>query len=235
MSRIHDMGGRFGEGAIPDKDDETVFHQDWHATALAITITSGSLGKWNIDVGRHAREALRPRDYARFSYYERWMAALANLLVDHDILTSDDLVRATHLAEGTAMPTTPAPLHDKAIRADAVYPSQLTIAPYTRDTGTDPLFRPGDRVRTTNYNPNPHISGGHTRLPSYAMGRVGTVVMYHGAHVLPDSNAHFMGEAPEPLYAIEFTARDLWESDAEEDGDSMVLDLWQNYLQKETP
>ncbi|MDG1459223.1 MAG: nitrile hydratase subunit beta [Pseudoprimorskyibacter sp.] len=234
MSRIHDMGGRFGEGAIPDKDDTTVFQHHWHATALAVTITSGSLGRWNIDAGRHAREALRPRDYARFSYYERWMAALADLLVERGILTSDDIIRAAHLAEGTITPTAPAPLHDKAIRADAIYRSQVTIAPYTRDTGPNPLFQPGDRVRTASYSPNTRVHGGHTRLPTYAMGRTGTVVMRHGTHVLPDSNAHFMGEAPEPLYAIEFAARDLWDDAAEDAGDSMVLDLWQSYLEKVT-
>ncbi|MDU8927258.1 nitrile hydratase subunit beta [Alisedimentitalea sp. MJ-SS2] len=235
MSRIHDMGGRFGEGTIPDKDDAEVFHHDWHATAMAVTVSSGFLGGWNIDAGRHAREALRPRDYARFSYYERWMAALADLLVERGFLSTDDLIRAGQLADGTATANAPKPLHEKAIRPADVAPSQVKITPYSRDSGPEPLFQIGDRVRTANYSPNTTIHGGHTRLPGYAMGRTGTVVMRHGNHVLPDSNAHFMGEAPEPLYAVEFAAVDLWDGDAEDAGDSMVLDLWQSYLERAAP
>ena len=49
--------------------------------------------------------------------------------------------------------------------------------------------------------------------------------------LIPDGK----GEAPEPLYAVEFTARDLWNGDAEEEDDSMVLDLWQSYLTKANP
>ena len=37
MSRVHDMGGRFGDGAVlPEAEDER-FHADWHARALAVT------------------------------------------------------------------------------------------------------------------------------------------------------------------------------------------------------
>ena len=58
MSRAHDMGGRFGDGAvIPEPEDEK-FHADWHKRALAVTLATGTLGKWNIDRSRHARERL---------------------------------------------------------------------------------------------------------------------------------------------------------------------------------
>ena len=63
MSRVHDMGGRFGDGAVVPDDEAERFHTDWHARALALTLASGSLGKWNIDVSRHARECLSPQDY----------------------------------------------------------------------------------------------------------------------------------------------------------------------------
>ena len=79
MSRVHDMGGRFGDGAVNASDDAT-FAQDWHARALALTLAAGALGQWNIDISRHARERLSPKDYTRFSYYEKWMGGLAELL-----------------------------------------------------------------------------------------------------------------------------------------------------------
>jgi nitrile hydratase subunit beta len=234
MSRIHDMGGRFGDGTIPDKDDAVVFHADWHAKAMATTIACGALGAWSIDASRHARECLVPAEYARFSYYEKWMAALADLLVGRNLLTRADLERAAQVAEARAPAKTGTGLSDKALRGEAVAQAMRTVAPYVRNTGPAAIFDVGDRVRTASYNPNRRVPGGHTRLPGYAMGRVGTVVMLHGNHVLPDSNAHFAGEAPEPLYAVEFSASDLWDGDAEDTGDCMVLDLWQSYLEPET-
>jgi hypothetical protein len=68
---------------------------------------------------------------------------------------------------------------------------------------------------------------GHTRLPRYARGKTGTVVATHGAHVFPDTNAHGLGESPQPLCTVRFEARELWGVD----GDPVHLDLWESYLQ----
>ncbi len=231
MSRIHDMGGRFGDGPIPQKDDAQVFHSDWEAHAMAITVLSGAIGAWNIDASRHARETLRPRDYARFTYYEKWLAALADLLVKQGLATAEE-IRA---ALGDAPPSDAAPLHDKALRAADVPASQIKRVPYERKGTAAPKFAPGQPVRTASRSPNAQPRGGHTRLPQYAQGRVGQVVQCHGCHVFPDSNAHFKGEAPEPLYAVAFTAAELWGAGAESPEDTMVLDLWESYLSPVAP
>ena len=75
MTRPHDMGGRFGDGPVVPEPERPVFHADWHKRALAVTLACGAFGKWNLDISRHARERLAPTDYARFSYYEKWIAA----------------------------------------------------------------------------------------------------------------------------------------------------------------
>ena len=77
---------------------------------------------------------------------------------------------------------------------------------------------------------NRNIAGGHTRLPAYAAGRRGIIMLQHGGHVLPDSNAHFDGEAPEHLYTVSFAAGDLWQH-AESPDDTVCLDLWDSYLE----
>jgi len=41
MSRVHDMGGRFGDGAIDPNEPDEVFPQDWHGRALALTLAAG--------------------------------------------------------------------------------------------------------------------------------------------------------------------------------------------------
>jgi nitrile hydratase len=82
MTRIHDMGGRYGDGPVtPGTTEEPVFVQTWHGRALALTLAAGALGRWNIDASRHVRECLPPADYARFGYYEKWLGGLANILV----------------------------------------------------------------------------------------------------------------------------------------------------------
>ena len=101
MTRPHDMGGRFGDGPIPIKvkdgkclDDEPVFKFDWHAKALAVTLASASVGKWSIDKGRFFRESLPPSDYNRFSYYEKWISALVNLLIEKKLINTEELKNA---------------------------------------------------------------------------------------------------------------------------------------------
>ena len=73
------------------------------------------------------------------------------------------------------------------------------------------------------------MAGGHTRLPAYAAGATGRILRLHGSHVLPDSAAHRLGDAPEPLYAVAFAASELW-ANPEHPNDDVILDLWQSYL-----
>ena len=48
--------------------------------------------------------------------------------------------------------------------------------------------------------------------------------------MFPDSVAHDKGEAPEPLYAVRFSATELWGEDAP-NKDSLCVDLWESYLE----
>ena len=52
----------------------------------------------------------------------------------------------------------------------------------------------------------------------------------HGVHVLPNTNAHFRGEHPENLYAVEFKASVLWEQTPSL-SDTVVVDCWESYLE----
>jgi hypothetical protein len=87
-------------------------------------------------------------------------------------------------------------------------------------------FRPGDQVRARRTDP-PH----HTRVPRYVRGAVGTVVEPEGAHPLPDLRSRGLPAPPEPVYAVRFTARELFGT-----GDHTVtIGLWESYLQAATP
>lgn len=215
------MGGRFGDGPIVPEEENVKFHADWHPRALAVTLAAGFLGQWNIDTSRFARESLAPKDYARFSYYEKWMSALADLLVAKGMVTRGEL------ADGDPSPS---PLADRAVSAESVLDVISKGGPADRPSDIAPAFAVGDAVKTRRITANRLVEGGHTRLPRYAAGAEGRVLRYHGTHVLPDSNAHGLGEAPEPLYAVVFPASELWAA-PEHPGDEVVLDLWQSYLE----
>lgn len=219
MTRVHDMGGRYGDGPVEPEVAEPIFHEAWEARSLALTLAVGARRHWSLDTFRHAREALSPKDYARLSYYEKWLAGLANLALANGLVTRDELAGAP---AGETSPDT------RALRPDQVEPMLRRGNPTSR-TGSAPRFAVGDRVRTRLPARNVLVPGGHTRLPAYAAGHVGKVVRSHGCYVLPDSHAHFLGEAPEPLYAVAFDATDLWGS-AENAADEVILDLWQSYL-----
>ncbi|MGY9047378.1 MAG: nitrile hydratase subunit beta, partial [Rhodobacterales bacterium] len=206
MSRVHDMGGRFGDGAVlPEAEEARMQGPGWHRRALAVTLAAGALGAWPIDAARRARENLAPKDYARFSYYEKWMAGLADLLVERGLLRAEELRDA-------ALPRAEAPqaLHARALKASSVAAALARGGPSVRDSAVVTRFAPGDAVQTRRPAANRNVAGGHTRLPAYAAGAVGRVLLCHGAHVLPDSNAHGLGESAEPLYGVVFAASDLW-------------------------
>jgi nitrile hydratase len=222
MTRAHDMGGRWGDGAVPIDRDEPVFKEDWHARALAVTLAAGGLGQWTLDASRHARELLGTKDYTRFSYYEKWLAALADLLVARGMVTRDELAAGQGTGTGT--------LAARRLTAAAVPAALARGGPSDRATDQASRFSPGDRVMIRRPARNALVAGGHTRLPAYAAGAPGTILRCHGAHVFPDANAHGLGEAPEPLYAVVFRAADLW-GRAENPRDEVTADLWQSYLE----
>ncbi len=223
MSRVHDMGGRFGDGPVtPEPQGIPQLGEEWQQRALALTLATGALGQWNIDMSRRAREELAPADYARFSYFEKWIAGLADLMVETGVLSRGDL-----RGDGGEDPHA---LAARVLKAADVAGVLARGGPADRQGGPAPVFVPGQAVRTRHPADSRLVEGGHTRLPGYAAGALGYVLRYQGTHVLPDSNAHGLGEAPEPLYAVRFKATELW-AQTEHPGDEVILDLWQSYLE----
>ena len=216
MNGIHDMGGMHGFGPVEREADEPVFHAPWEARLFAIRHAMGAWGKWNIDSSRYAREIIPPAQYLRMSYYERWLEGLVTQMIETGLVTADEAANARP-APGTPRAT-------PALAPSAVE-RVLSRSPSLRDVPATPRYKPGDRVRTRNLNPT-----GHTRLPRYARAKIGTIVLYHGVHVFPDTSAHGLGEQPQPLYCARFTAKELW-GEAADRPEAVHLDLWESYLE----
>ncbi len=216
MNGIHDMGGMHGLGPIAPEPDEPVFHAEWERRVHALVIASPTRG--NIDAGRHQRELIPGPEYLRMTYYEKWFAALTEMLLAGGVVTAEEL------ASGEADPSTAKAT--PRLGPDAVAPALSRSGSYRRDTPSAPAFKAGDKVRARNISPT-----GHTRLPRYARGRLGVVERCHGAHVFPDSHAGGAGEDLSPLYTVRFPNRELWCPIAVE-RDSVSLDLWELYLER---
>ena len=218
MNGPQDLGGQAGFGPVLHEPDEPVFHADWERRAMAVQIAASAMGAWSLDETRHTRESLHPATYYTSSYYEIWTRALERLLVAHGFVSEAELA--------AGKPLTPGAGPKRVLHGGEVAAMIAGGAPSARDPGgRAPAFAAGEPVRTRVMHPP-----GHTRLPRYARGKLGRVEAVQGFHVLPDSNAHGRGEAPEWLYTVAFAATELWGRDGDANG-SVSIDAWESYLE----
>ena len=204
MNGIHDLGGLQCFGPIKDKDLDVKFVEDWEKRLFASTLCSfGALGP--IDAFRHAIERMDPVHYLSSSYYEHWLEAVETRINEVNFADSE-----------TGNPLTPADI-DEIVSTGANYsrPNRSEIAP----------FEIGSMVRALPYSPS-----GHTRLPGYVKGKLGTIFRQRGTFVFPDTLAHGLGECEQPLYSVGFCSKDLWAGDHHAN-DVVYIDLWHEYLE----
>lgn len=217
MNGPQDLGGQMGFGPVAPEVDEPIFHGDWEKRALGVTLAAGAMGAWSIDETRNARESLHPAEYYSSSYYAIWIKALEVLLRRHGFVSDEELQEGRALVAGA----TP----KRILKGAEVAAVLARGGPCDREVASEPRYRAGQRVRARNMHPQ-----GHTRLPRYVRGHVGTVEAARGGFVLPDTNAHGLGENPEWVYTVVFDGRDLWG----DDGDptlTVSVDAWENYLE----
>ena len=156
-------------------------------------------GDWSIDEDRSACESMPPAEYLRTGYYEHWLHGLESLLQKYT------------------------PDSSSPMRPENIWAAVTARRSYARDIPTPAAFTIGQKIRVKIMNPTTH-----TRAPRYVRGHAGEVVKIHGAHVFPDSTAQGLGESPQWLYTVRFTARELW---GHGNNDCVMLDLWEPYLE----
>lgn len=217
MRVASDLGGLPGFGAVEPERDEPVFHAGWESRVLALTLAMGATGTWTLDGSRFAREDRPVAEYVSIRYYDLWLRALQRLLLEHELVTEGEL------ASGV-MTVAASPIR-RRLEASAVASVLASGTPVSREPTAPARFRVGDAVRTSMAEP-----AGHTRLPTYARGRVGRIAEVHGCHVFPDTNAHGLGEHPQWLYTVTFGAQELF-GDAAEPRDVISIDAFEPYLE----
>jgi nitrile hydratase len=228
MNGAHDLGGMHGFGPVEPEPNEPVFHREWERRVFGVTVSTGFLGKWNIDMSRHSRERMPPAEYLATSYYEHWLWGLERLLVEKGLLTQEEIdTRVAAIRSGAA--ADPPREWKPAAGMPVIRPGDQerllsTGNPFRVDEDIPPRFKAGDAVFTRNLHPL-----GHTRLPRYARARQGVIDRDHGVFVFPDANAAGKGKKPQHCYSVRFAARELWGSDAPAT-ELIYMDLWDDYL-----
>jgi hypothetical protein len=89
----HDMGGQPAGKVEPTEHD----YEDWERRVDALMVLcSGIKGKkrlLTVDELRKNIESLTPQAYDRFAYYEKWITALTQSLIQRGVITTADLAR----------------------------------------------------------------------------------------------------------------------------------------------
>jgi nitrile hydratase len=209
MNSIHDMGGMEGFGPILPEKNEPVFHTAWERRMFGLSGATAFAVGYNDDHFRREIERVPALDYLQSSYYELWYRSTVRLLEERGLLG----------------PGAPKGIGPRLAADDVERTMRGGFSTRMPEVEVAPGFKAGDRVRAKNLHPS-----GHTRLPRYARGKLGTIHADHGVFSFADSNARGDGPAPQHLYAVMFAARELWGPEAPAT-DKLYLDLWEAYLE----
>jgi len=89
----HDMGGQPAGKVEPTEHD----YAEWErrVDAMAMILWAVFSGKRRITVDEHRKniEGLPPEAYDKLTYYEKWISALTQTLIQRGIITTDELGR----------------------------------------------------------------------------------------------------------------------------------------------
>ena len=212
MNGAHDMGGMQDMGSIAPQTDEPIFHADWERRMFALFNA--------VDVAwpyrRTQIELIPPADYLRMSYYEKWLAALPQ------ILTKTGMASAAEIESGKASGTN-TQWHVLTVAEVAMW--NVPEAATTERIAAPTQLHVGQRVRARNLNPV-----GHTRLPRYLRGKIGTIARDGGIEELQDTEIQGLGPKQQHVYTVRFAARELW-GDQASPHDCVYADLWEGHLE----
>lgn len=87
----HDMGGLPAGPVTATTHDYALWEK--RVDALMALLSSPRADLLKVDELRRNIESLGAQAYESMSYYERWMAAVARILIERGVITSDELGR----------------------------------------------------------------------------------------------------------------------------------------------
>ncbi len=85
------MGGRDAGPVVPSEHDYTPWEK--RVNAILRLLAGKERRLITLDEHRRAVENLGPGIYDELSYYERWISAITNILIEKGVITVDELGR----------------------------------------------------------------------------------------------------------------------------------------------
>ena len=89
----HDMGGEPGGRVEPTEHDYENWERRIDAMAVLLWGLKGTKKFFSVDEHRRAIESLPPEAYDSMSYYEKWIYALSQCMVQRGVVTSAELAQ----------------------------------------------------------------------------------------------------------------------------------------------
>ncbi|MEM7346238.1 MAG: nitrile hydratase subunit beta [Chloroflexota bacterium] len=219
MNSIHDLGGMHGFGKIPYEADEPVFHAPWEGRVYAMSMYAAVAVPGGF---RYMIEKMDPTSYLNASYYEKWLHARTQGMLEKGIFTQEELdAKIQHFREN---PAAHPPIIIDPKRVEKALHALFEQQPPDPQKPELPKFKVGDIVRAKNMHPV-----GHTRLPRYCRGKQGIVDFVYDYWRVDDTQPPDEEHAIEPLYRIKFEARELWGNEAEAN-QLLYIDMFESYL-----
>lgn len=230
MDGVHDLGGTDGLGPIKkdadEPDPEEYFHEDWEKRVFALLPQTMGQGLYNLDEFRHTIEQMDPAYYLDSPYYEHWLSAMEELLVEKGVISEEELQTRLEEVKASENPDKLVPeREDPEFTKEMIGLVESGVSAMREPV--EPKFEPGDEVIVKNMHPE-----GHTRCPEYVRRARGVIDAVLGTFVLPDAHAHGEGESPEPVYSVRFDSEELWGEEYAEENETNYIDLWESYLEK---
>lgn len=87
--RVNDLGGLPGGPVDRHEHPNTLFEK--RVDAMVMLLTHPATGAFRVDGLRRAVEANSAEDYVSRGYYEKWLYAVRDLLVEQSIVTQAEL------------------------------------------------------------------------------------------------------------------------------------------------
>ena len=89
----HDMGGLKAGRVKPTEHDYAQWERRIDAMAVLLWAIKGGSKYLSVDEHRKNIESLPPQEYDRTSYYEKWIYALTQTLIQRGVISTDELGR----------------------------------------------------------------------------------------------------------------------------------------------
>ena len=218
MNGVHDMGGMHGFGPVLPEENEPVFHERWESRVFAMMRLARAPNF------RPGIESMQPDVYLRSSYFERWLHTVTEGLKFDGRIDENQLE-----ARVQRFRNSPSLEPDRVENPHLLAQWRASRAgSHTKEhrPENDAAFQAGDVVRARNINPV-----GHTRLPRYIRGHLGTVRTMYGWHNVQDQDPPGVKiETIEPVYSVRFEGNELWGEQAEPNS-AVYIDMWESYLE----